>query len=273
MSTGVQYPVNIPQGRDGQPPILPGVLVRPKVVKLEGERLFWDFKTLVESPVPTGLLERFIDLHEHPERLLRFARSCGVLGLDWPDGESYSPKYHDEPWWYVDAVPRIMSASARLAALLRIIIRASEGKAAQPKDCELFALGPHDAPYRSVKRTRDFLQVAIADLLEAGKVTLAPRWNREAASWEIRFTANATPNLLGCLAIEVAAALGNSDGFALCSHCGKAYLPERRPNPNRAHYCFDCRESSIPQILAKRRHRAGLARPRGSNAAQKPAPL
>jgi hypothetical protein len=46
--------------------------------------------------------------------------------------------------------------------------------------------------------------------------------------------------LFGALGVQLLMAVSRAAGFAVCSACGKVYMPKRRPNPKRRRYCGRC---------------------------------
>jgi len=62
------------------------------------------------------------------------------------------------------------------------------------------------------------------------------------ANWGARFSLDAVssgPNLFGLLALNLLLAIARTS-LAVCSACANAYIPTRRPNPNRRNYCTRC---------------------------------
>jgi hypothetical protein len=67
-----------------------------------------------------------------------------------------------------------------------------------------------------------------------------------------------TVSLFGALGLQLLYAAAAKSGFALCSGCGKAYFPTRRPARGRERFCSDrlCRETAAWR-LSKQRAAAG----------------
>jgi hypothetical protein len=61
--------------------------------------------------------------------------------------------------------------------------------------------------------------------------------------------------LFGELAQRLMSAIARTDGVAICSACGRPYMPGRRPDPDRRMYCDDCRNKGRPQRDAARDYR------------------
>lgn len=63
-------------------------------------------------------------------------------------------------------------------------------------------------------------------------------------------------SLLGALVVEVAFTVGTSAGVATCSHCGRTYLPKRKPKAGQQAFCPDCRERGRRAAYQRRRRAA-----------------
>jgi len=63
-------------------------------------------------------------------------------------------------------------------------------------------------------------------------------------------------NLFGMLAIQFIHAVSNTDGPAICSSCGVAYFPDRRPKANQNHYCTTCGRKAAVRDASRRFRRA-----------------
>lgn len=67
-------------------------------------------------------------------------------------------------------------------------------------------------------------------------------------------------SLFAYLALQLLLAVGQQDGLAICSACGMAYIPKRKPASNKRRFCFQCNDSGKPQALASGDYRARKAR-------------
>jgi hypothetical protein len=47
-------------------------------------------------------------------------------------------------------------------------------------------------------------------------------------------------SLFGALGVQLLLAVGAADRVEMCSECGTPYLPKRRPQSGRDHYCGEC---------------------------------
>jgi hypothetical protein len=87
----------------------------------------------------------------------------------------------------------------------------------------------------------------LQDWLQLGRVEITPYWGEEKPT--IKF---GNRRLFGALALQLSFVVSRSEGFELCSFCGEAYLPTRRPRPEQRHYCESCRDRGRPQADASR---------------------
>jgi hypothetical protein len=58
--------------------------------------------------------------------------------------------------------------------------------------------------------------------------------------------------VFGALALQLAAAVGRSDGWASCAGCGEWFSPKRRATKGNRRYCDRCRDAKVPQRDAAR---------------------
>jgi hypothetical protein len=60
----------------------------------------------------------------------------------------------------------------------------------------------------------------------------------------------------GALAIQLMLAVSDARELVECSFCGRPYVPARKPNPNRDHYCPDCgRSAALSRASARHREK------------------
>jgi transposase-like protein len=60
--------------------------------------------------------------------------------------------------------------------------------------------------------------------------------------------------LLGALAVQLLFAVCRTQGLEVCSACGMAYAPKRKPAPGRLRYCEPCRKGRAPERHATAAH-------------------
>jgi hypothetical protein len=86
----------------------------------------------------------------------------------------------------------------------------------------------------TVPEQRTLLRRAIEVWLEMGDVAVVFDWHGHTPA--IRFGSS---SLAGALALQLALAVARSKGLAICTSCGRAYSPTRRPALGRNNYCPD----------------------------------
>lgn len=62
--------------------------------------------------------------------------------------------------------------------------------------------------------------------------------------------------LLAELGIQLAVATTRGDNLAICTECGVAYSPTRKPRAGQRTFCKPCREAGAPQMHASRTYRS-----------------
>ena len=95
------------------------------------------------------------------------------------------------------------------------------------------------------------LMEVVQEWLVLGDVRPRPEWGAADATISLSGT-----GLFGALAVQLAFAVCQADGFASCSACGTPFVPQRRPAPGRRTYCEDCRAEGKPVRDAARAYRA-----------------
>ncbi len=105
---------------------------------------------------------------------------------------------------------------------------------------------------------REALAAVVGAWLALGAVRPAIAWGGPGQDEPV-VTLGVT-TLFGGLVLELLLAVGGKAGFAICSGCGTAYVPHRRPPSGsfgapRANYCPTCRARGLPQREAARRWR------------------
>ena len=152
-------------------------------------------------------------------------------------------------------------------AVLRIADRLNANQPGKKEDWAV--LDPQEDPMFATGTTKTLLAKGLAgarnrlcgivnDFPELGAVR--PELFVEDSNWRIYYHSVGSGHLFGALAIQLVLAVASVDGFAICSACPNAYLPERWPNPNQNHYCSkQCRKKG--QALASRKYRLHRASP------------
>lgn len=244
----------------------------PPDIDLEVERLVWTDRLMpIREARPTeGMLERFVALSgAAPERVVTYARRWGVLGIC----RHSLPMTHNPPpiprkpggvpmtWcyplgWREGALWEPIAAwrryAAQMRALLNIGARVQDGKPGRAEDWQVLYPHPEElvaapavvrpgtfGPWWGHDAEADRAGVAyqLKEWLSMARVELEPAWD-EPNRLVLRL---AVGGLFGALIVQLMLAITRTDGLAICSACGVAYIPKRRPAANRRRYCTACR--------------------------------
>jgi hypothetical protein len=222
-----------------------------------------------------GILDDFISLAEaSDEKILNYAKTCGVLDLCWHG----VPRQHEsladmnlklpEPLavWPRGMERRIATFRclsvrrepletwrffARQAlAILRLASELHDGRLGKPNDWSMVL---RRTPVSSLKAQRACLDDALRDWLALGK--LSP--TIDDISHGLRLVG---ADLFGELAVQLFLAANRSDGQVFCIHCGKAYAPRKRVTKGGANVCPNKRCQGIAASIRSRRYRARKGR-------------
>lgn len=87
--------------------------------------------------------------------------------------------------------------------------------------------------------------------IDIAGVRIVVRWHRGRSEVAMR-----VEGLLGAIGVQLALALGDVDGWAICSGCGTFHVPRRPGDGTRRSFCPACRAAKIPVRLAGRAYRA-----------------
>jgi hypothetical protein len=91
---------------------------------------------------------------------------------------------------------------------------------------------------RSLLLARKVFSVILITLIDNVRVCPIIAWHDQVSSFELILSAmNVCSSLFGILTVQLILAIGQKEGFAVCSNCGQAYIPERKPDPTRRNYC------------------------------------
>jgi len=212
-----------------------------------------------------GVLDNFVALVDSPpEAYLRFARKWGILDLcehDLPAlhtggrcGNLIDGDWRVEYWWAWQRTAQAFRSALNLAAQL------ADGKRGAKKDWNAVTatgnFGEDVASPRNMRESHENLAAVVNIWLSWGGVR--PYLSYAGGRWSISFGGGRGAGwLYGLLSSQLMLAVSRTDGLAQCSACGVPYLPNRKPNPYRRSYCFDCRKRK-PQRDASRAYRERL---------------
>ncbi|MFC2153116.1 hypothetical protein ACFLQ7_00590 [Actinomycetota bacterium] len=236
----------------------------------------------------SGFLEGFIELEgADDDDIASFARRWGVMmicrhGLPATHAPDPWPLYQDPSGFFQkDSESRLSGVSVgcrpirlseyrfaepieiwrryarRFRALLDIAALLHRGDRPPAEYWEPLGRPPHDSPDTDdLLWPKAELAQHIDNMLLLGNVRLGFEWIGDARPQ----VSHGTTAMFSELALQLCLAAARSDGTARCSSCARAYLPTRRPNPNRRNYCPTCRKSKIPERDASRARRARAAK-------------
>jgi hypothetical protein len=196
------------------------------------------------------MFEAFCGMADAPgRRILEFARKYGVLkickhGLPSSHNPGCNLNWYDRPW---EPLATWRAFSREAIALTRVADLVLEKKVGRPKDWLIvYGRSGREAPWweQHVDVERIIIARVVNEWLTIGGVGPAVVWHHSDERPSIRFGG---PSLFGALALQLALAVGQSRGLAICTHCGTKYPPaKRRPKTGQRHFCPECREKGVP---------------------------
>lgn len=264
------------------------------------ERLIWTWPGKPRGQVkpPHAPREKLTMLHEFQELadapaegIRDYARRWGVLSIcdhglpsthnarsstSWerPAGMEYcypkryplddpTPAYWISDGWFQEPVDRWRHYAREAGAILRLAPFLWAGKLGDASDWEVFSPG-HEAWRQRyglpIKEERRLLSWRVSQWLEWGGVKPFFLWQGvEAPHLQLE-----PRGLFGLLAMHLALAVSQVEGFAVCSECGNPYIPRRKPRDDQRNYCPTCQALGAPARYASsnyHKRRRGRADP------------
>lgn len=237
----------------------PGSWRVPDEIGFDGVTLTWD-QTMLHSHMlerPAGLVDALLDLAEAagPE-IAQFARTYGVVVLcdqhqlpieHWRPTSGLptpcTPLGGSTPYLPVEWYPRF---SRQVGALLRLAAAVHLDTPGQDEDW-LMVLPDMAGDRTTITKTwkerrvsetervdedREVLGEILDAYLRVADAHLTFEWTNEFPTYELR-----TPTIFSAVVVAVVYAISRTDGVAVCSACGRPYVPKRRPAPGRRSYC------------------------------------
>jgi hypothetical protein len=211
-----------------------------------------------------NMLTKFLELasptDDQLQRIVRFARRWGPLGLCRAHGEPYthasnrvcypdfigrrSKRRHginavlgDTPKVFREPLSKWVQFAAQARATLNVCAQVSNGREPRQEDLATLGLDALHGPSRRYGAVGAELLNRWLDRCRVQPLcSFAPKINQfslELTAW---------PALFGSLGVQMVFAASRIDCFAVCTACGCPYIPRRRPNPNRFNYCEGCRD-------------------------------
>jgi hypothetical protein len=130
-------------------------------------------------------------------------------------------------------------------------------RAVGPKHWVTLGIDPADVS--TPAEARHFLADEVRKFIEQAK--LRPRffWNFATDRWQIDLDSTGPSNVLALLVIHLMLRVADKGGFAVCSVCGRSYVPTRTPSAKRFNYCPDpdCRRKVWARRKREQRLRKG----------------
>ncbi len=244
-------------------PLKSGVWYVPTKVWLEQDRLVWgrqsEIKQIVVSP---RIFDGFVRLSDaEPDKILAYARRWGPIGFcehDLPSTHNLQvlgpdrigvglcdPRGWPDHCWEPIQLWRKYSLQGR--ALLNIASRLNENKSGNQEDwkcLDCWEFPGTGVPLWQCRTVHQRTSVAfeLNRWLEIGGVRLAVECFKH--SYSISLQPPYHLGVFGAIACQLAFAIARADGLAICSGCGQAYTPTRRPTVDRRNYCIECGRSA-----------------------------
>lgn len=241
-----------------------------KVIDLVGSNLIWKPDgNFVKKDADEKLVFNFSNLAlAEPDEILRFARKWGGLGIcehglpapHNPRPVSLSPNLNSEckpsglePTEVWNQFARLFRAMLSIGANLRKNMRGNEG------DWCFVLQGLQDYNLPSTITEERRLLERILNLLLL-MCDVRPQLQLEPAN--LKMCRSSSSGLFGVLTVQLISGVVRTNGFVICSACGKSGLYEdlrgsrlRAPKAGARFYCGHCQIIEEPMRLARQRHR------------------
>ena len=254
---------------------LRSALISVPTVELVGDRLYWrfepskdpdghHFRTVVPGP---QLLQHFVELAEAPDqKILLYARRWGVLEIcehglpachhDLDNAYCVPQGAGDSHFW--ESISAWRTYATLFRSLLNIAARLSSGRPGHPFDWDLvIAIQRFGDHFHKGGVAFDHLKLEIAMNVLLAQSGVRPLVRLTKGNWQVQFAGG---HMIGCglfgaIVCQLMLAVTRTEGIEICSACGNAYFPARRPNRDRRNYCENCRDGGIPLRDAARDYR------------------
>lgn len=279
----------IPTRRNGAHylPLLEEKLQVPAHVAIEGDRLTFTFEKKKGCPAAVpSMLSEFIDLADAPvERIARYASRWGILHIcehDLPSSHMFTGSGRHGDWcpyyaratsregWHWEPLASWRRFSREARAILRVAHSLHSGAPGRPQDwtdivgsaewAEMADDGEGEtAP--SLGETVSFDEVVLTYVvrqwLQWGWVNVEFEWSHRKSMIQMKGIW-----LFGALAVHLMQAVARIEALTICSACGRAYVPARKPTAGRRHYCTHCGLAAAQRAAARdyRARKSGRAR-------------
>jgi hypothetical protein len=227
-----------------------------------------------EIQPPADLLARFVRLADAPPRkIATFAASYGVLGI-CEHGDVWTHwKFSTSPFSYdADCAPllwkkdhgfweplsswRLYSGQARAMLNIAACLHGNPPKCGRIEDWA--RLGKFGGELGNIDHERFCLATAVNIWILDSSIRPYLEWGRfygrdnGSVGMVLANTKAAAGGLFGALSVQLAMAVARSEGLAICSACGAAYIPPRRPRVDENNYCESCGKRAAWRNAARR---------------------
>jgi hypothetical protein len=247
----------------------------PRRLEIDRGHLVWYARPSERVSAAPGMLEQFVALSDaSAEQIAAYARRWGVLGLCEPHhrpmtgltGPFHAKSRSHANCGSMSVNREPITAWRRLAKPMRsVMLLAAAGddpdELRRPENWRGLGRRHLDAlraePALAARDVRIFVRTIVGRLLVAADVRIT------LDHWGGAGLAIGGYGVLGALALELAIVVTGTRGFAMCSSCGRPYVPSRRPAAGRRRYCPECRaghQDRRDAQSAQRRRRRGSAR-------------
>lgn len=208
------------------------------------------------------MLAEFVEIGFTGEvsKLLRFAKRYGLIGFCKQHGLPYghnrqsfarlihvgdcNPTPTPLPGWDLcDPVAKWFEFAKWAQAILACSDRLHRGERPELDDLKTaypkwLNQEPSDQTSVYMATSRGLVEGAINTWVHLAGLRPHFRWDRSGCS--VIFSTGDYCSVFGALAVQLMLAAANQENFAICSGCGMAYFPKRRPNRRRRKFCSNC---------------------------------
>jgi hypothetical protein len=211
--------------------------------------------------IPGSMLAEFTEIGVTGEesKLLRFAKRYGPIGIckhGLPSGHNRrslarvldaadcQPNTSLVPGWeQSEPVSKWFEYARQAQAILACSASLHRGKLPELEDLKTAyppwgELKPTAKTELNIETAQGFIEGTINTWVSYGGLRPCFQWRRSGCS--VIFSTGDYCSLFGALAVQLMLAAAKRDGFVICSNCSRAYIPARRPNPNRRRFCLSC---------------------------------
>ena len=255
----------------------------PGIVEIDGPNIVWSITgqdRWIRVSGGRAMFEAFVGLGDaSAEKILAFARRWGPLmicrhdffafhdsGFVWPGwsppestGSRCGLLPHDDIEFFCEAIDSWRLWASRAKASLNVAAKLLLGKMPSDSDWRV-ACGlahPHSAELEWEQPTTiGAAWDTIGNYIDFWLRMTRARAMFEATAQRRRITFGGPGGLFPTIALELALTMSRTEGLAICCACGRAYVPERKPRPDRRHYCENCRGQGFPGRNASADYRA-----------------